>query len=289
MPRCTHAPSRRLSSTESVVNVPRPSGTCATPRRAIDSGVRRKTFAPSSSTSPLVLTVPETARRVVVLPAPFAPRIATKSPSSIARLTSWRARISPYRACTPRSSRIDKSLPQAIELRVRQPGCAEVRRDVAVATFDLAHDAHHRVGRRVPQLLPLRTRDLVGDRRNPLRRRRLEVGGRDGVILADHGERHPGKPEEKRRDDPRPILPSHAVHDDGAVGVGYCREGETEPVAVALEEVDIRPGVVICDVVDRREVRVELGDVRCVVRLTQDRDMDDLDLDVTWLVLGELL
>ncbi len=81
-PRCVQAPRRRLSSTVSVANVPRPSGTCAMPRRAIASGVRRKSSARRSRTSPLVLTVPEIARSVVVLPAPFAPRIATKSPSS---------------------------------------------------------------------------------------------------------------------------------------------------------------------------------------------------------------
>ena len=62
-----------------------------------------------------------------------------------------------------------------------------------------------------------------------------------------------------------------------------------EALAVALEEVDVRPRVVIGDVVDRVEMRVELGDVARVERLAEHRDVHDLDVDVARLVLGELL
>jgi hypothetical protein len=79
-PRRVYAPSRRFSQTESSLNVPRPSGTCAIPARAAAPG-RRGSFLSSKITSPLRRTVPETARSVVVLPAPFAPSTATSSPS----------------------------------------------------------------------------------------------------------------------------------------------------------------------------------------------------------------
>ena len=61
-----------------------------------------------------------------------------------------------------------------------------------------------------------------------------------------------------------------------------------EPLAVALEEVDVRPGVVIGDVVDR-EVRVELCHVLLVERVAEHRDVHDVDVDVARLVLCELL
>ena len=62
-----------------------------------------------------------------------------------------------------------------------------------------------------------------------------------------------------------------------------------EALAVALEEVDVRPGVVLRDVVDGRQVRVELGDVVAVIGLAEHRDVDDVDVDVARLILGELL
>ena len=65
------------------MNVPRPSGTWATPAFADASGPPRSGL-PSSRISPLRLTVPETERSVVVLPAPFAPSTATTAPSGTA-------------------------------------------------------------------------------------------------------------------------------------------------------------------------------------------------------------
>ena len=49
----------RFSSTDSSAKVPRPSGTCATPSRATDSGPRRPSGLPSKRIWPLRLTVPE--------------------------------------------------------------------------------------------------------------------------------------------------------------------------------------------------------------------------------------
>src|SRR5436305_1390155 len=60
--------------------------------RAAGDGPPRSVL-PSKSITPLRATVPEIARRVVVLPAPFAPRTATTSPSPTVSDT-------PRRACT---------------------------------------------------------------------------------------------------------------------------------------------------------------------------------------------
>src|SRR5207302_3446385 len=85
-------------------NAPRPSGTCAMPTRTIDSGERRAIDFPAKRTSPLLRTVFEIARNVVVLPAPFEPSTATTSASSTLNVTPWSALIGPYRASTPFSS-----------------------------------------------------------------------------------------------------------------------------------------------------------------------------------------
>ena len=84
-----------FSQTVSSEKRPRPSGTWATPRRATDSGRRRAIERPPKTISPAVRTIPEIARSVVVLPAPFAPSSATTSPSSTESETSWSARIGP--------------------------------------------------------------------------------------------------------------------------------------------------------------------------------------------------
>src|SRR5262249_60432332 len=65
---------------------------------------RRGRRAPAKTMSPLLRTVAEIARRVVVLPAPFAPRTATISPSPTTRSIPCKACNGPYRAATPRSS-----------------------------------------------------------------------------------------------------------------------------------------------------------------------------------------
>src|SRR5512132_2292611 len=95
---------RRFSQTLSSAKRPRPSGTCATPARATASGLLRAICLPSNTISPVWRTVPDTARSVVVLPAPLAPSRATISPSATVSETPCRALIGPYRASTPRSS-----------------------------------------------------------------------------------------------------------------------------------------------------------------------------------------
>ncbi len=66
-------------------------------------------------------------------------------------------------------------------------------------------------------------------------------------------------------------------------------ERSAEPLAVALQEVDVRPRVVIRDVLDDLQMSVELGNVLAVEGLAEHRDVDDLDVDVARRVLGELL
>ncbi len=51
------------------------------PARATRSGAARVMLSPPNRTWPEVVTSPETARSVVVLPAPLPPRTATTSPS----------------------------------------------------------------------------------------------------------------------------------------------------------------------------------------------------------------
>ena len=54
---------------------------------------------PSKRTVPVGGTMPETARSVVVLPAPLAPRIVVMPPASTVKLTPWRTRVAPYATC----------------------------------------------------------------------------------------------------------------------------------------------------------------------------------------------
>src|SRR6476646_2283922 len=102
-----------FSQTLSSAKRPRPSGTCATPARATASGLLRAICLPSNTISPVCRTVPDTARSVVVLPAPLAPSRATISPSATVSETPCKALIGPYRASTPcSSSSVDSLDPQ---------------------------------------------------------------------------------------------------------------------------------------------------------------------------------
>ena len=67
------------------VKVPRPSGTWATPRRTMSSVARPEMRSPAKNTSPLVRTMPQRARKVVVLPAPLAPSSAVMVPSAMVK------------------------------------------------------------------------------------------------------------------------------------------------------------------------------------------------------------
>src|SRR5467141_2254444 len=100
------APSRRFSSTLSLGNRRRPSGTMATPRLTISSVDRRvrSWVVPSSSrlTEPRVgRTMPMTHFMSVLLPLPLVPSSATVSPWRIPMETPCSARTAPYPASIP--------------------------------------------------------------------------------------------------------------------------------------------------------------------------------------------
>ena len=81
--RRIRVPSRRFSSTLSVVKTWRPSGTWEMPRRATTSGVRPVMGWPSKVIAPWDgRNTPEIVSRVVDLPAPLGPTTQTISPSS---------------------------------------------------------------------------------------------------------------------------------------------------------------------------------------------------------------
>src|ERR1019366_8027008 len=93
-----------FSSTVSSMNVPRPSGTCATPRRTTSSVAMPLIDSPPRISSPCVRTMPQIARNVVVLPAPLAPRSAVTPPSSTEKSMPCSTFVSPYAACRPLAS-----------------------------------------------------------------------------------------------------------------------------------------------------------------------------------------
>src|SRR2546428_9127289 len=100
------APSRRFSSTLSLGNRRRPSGTMATPRLTISSVDRRvrSWVFPSRSrlTEPRVgRTMPMTHFMSVLLPLPLVPSSATVSPWRIPMETPCSARTAPYPASIP--------------------------------------------------------------------------------------------------------------------------------------------------------------------------------------------
>ena len=80
---------RKLSRTLSSGNVPRPWGTCAMPARTMASADDETIDRPPNVTFPERGIVPETARIVVVFPAPLAPSTTTISASSAVSSMSW--------------------------------------------------------------------------------------------------------------------------------------------------------------------------------------------------------
>ena len=76
------APIWRFSSTVWPEKVPRPCGTCAMPSRTMSSVARPLIALPPKRISPEVRHIPESERKVVVLPAPFAPSSVVIPPSS---------------------------------------------------------------------------------------------------------------------------------------------------------------------------------------------------------------
>ena len=89
------APICRFSSTVWRTKVPRPCGTWAMPRRTICSTGRPAIDRPSKRMSPVARTMPESARNVVVLPAPFAPSSVVMPPASTARSMPNSAWVAP--------------------------------------------------------------------------------------------------------------------------------------------------------------------------------------------------
>src|ERR1700688_10499 len=85
--RCIEVAARRFSRGVRCTNPRRPSSTCASPSRTRSGGSSASRFFPANVMSPLV-TSPRSGRRrplialsVVLLPAPLAPRRATRPPS----------------------------------------------------------------------------------------------------------------------------------------------------------------------------------------------------------------
>ena len=143
---------RRFSQTVSSAKSPRPSGTCATPSARDRLGrAPRERLARRRRSRRSARTVPEIARSVVVLPAPFAPSSATTSPSStrerdavqrldrpvarldVAQLKQRRNRRLPDRPRSPRGfARTSAGVPSAI-FRPK------------LSTYDAVGDRHHEV------------------------------------------------------------------------------------------------------------------------------------------------
>ena len=65
------------------------------PRRAMSSVLRPSMRSPRKRIWPSVFTMPHKARKVVVLPAPFAPSKAVIDFSSIAKPIPWITRVAP--------------------------------------------------------------------------------------------------------------------------------------------------------------------------------------------------
>src|SRR5271157_5755021 len=86
------------------MNVPRPSGTCAMPRRTMVSVATPSMRAPANCSEPSVRIMPQMARNVVVLPAPLAPSSAVTPPSSTTKSRPCKTLVSPYHACRPDAS-----------------------------------------------------------------------------------------------------------------------------------------------------------------------------------------
>src|SRR5262245_42161015 len=124
------------------------------PRRTMSSVERPSMRRPSKRTSPLVLTMPHTARSVVVFPAPLAPRIVVMPPASTAKATPCSTLVHPYCASrfwasssagmglvfTPEVGLDHFGIPLNVGRRALRDLSPEVEHDDAVG--DLHHQAH---------------------------------------------------------------------------------------------------------------------------------------------------
>src|SRR4030088_557173 len=111
------------------------------PSRATSSGPRVLMTRPSNMTLPAVFrTVPEMARSVVVLPAPFAPSRATTLPSGTCSDTPCRALTDPYAAWTSVSSSSAIGLGPEVRLDHRLVLADLARRPVGDLPSEVQHD-----------------------------------------------------------------------------------------------------------------------------------------------------
>src|SRR5262245_7010400 len=118
-----YAPIRRFSRTDRNGKTSRPSGTWLRPRRTTWSGSIRWISRPSKTTVPFWGSItPDTVLRMVLLPAPFAPRIVTMLPAGTAKLTPRMARMGPYAVSTFDTVRSASAMPSASEVRLDHLG-----------------------------------------------------------------------------------------------------------------------------------------------------------------------
>src|SRR5439155_26115060 len=106
---------------------------------------------PAKRMSPLQRTPPVIARRVVVLPAPFAPSNETTPPSGTESDTPWRTEVGPYPAWTFSSSRIALIRLRPDRLRSRRD-CAAPQRGCPRRSS--SRSPAPRLGRRCPSRTP---------------------------------------------------------------------------------------------------------------------------------------
>src|SRR6187399_2360203 len=136
---------RRFSSTLRSAKVPRPWGTWAMPRRTIASAGALVMSLPSNTIEPERSIIPETARMVVVLPAPLAPSTTTTSPPPTVRSISWSTLTAPYPARTALSS--SKAVTRSPELSCERRGASRGATNGGLAAELHRHhpvgDAHH--------------------------------------------------------------------------------------------------------------------------------------------------
>src|SRR5262245_10888289 len=112
-----YAPMRRFSRTDRNGNTSLPSGTWLKPSLTTWSGSIRWISRPLKTTVPFCGSMtPDTVLRIVVLPAPLAPRMVTMFPAGTAKLTPRMARIGPYAVSTFETVRRVSATPSPSEI-----------------------------------------------------------------------------------------------------------------------------------------------------------------------------
>src|ERR1051325_11644002 len=117
----------------------RPSGTWLRPRPTIECALIPTRLWPAQTMEPLRgRNSPEMARRVVVLPAPLAPRMATIWPASAWIEMPFRASMLPYKTCRSlTSSRANGSGPLRLFQRRVVLVASEIRLDDGRVLLDV--------------------------------------------------------------------------------------------------------------------------------------------------------